>query len=143
MTVVIGPPGSGKTSYVRERVKYGELVVDFDELFRALTMRPMWDHPVQALNAVRSVRDHVIENLQPAWVISTNAGRDYREGMREKYGAHVVVLETPAEVCLARIAADGRPDNDWGDKVAAWWSGYERDERDEVIGYERDREAND
>jgi len=55
--------------------------------------------------------------------------------MREKYGAEVVVLETPAAVCLARIEADGRPTagNDWDGLVARWWEAYERDERDEVI----------
>lgn len=132
MIVVIGPPGSGKSTYVRERMKYGELVVDVDELFRALTLRPLWDHPPMAINAVLTVRDYVIENYEPAWVISTNAGRDYREGMREKYGAEVVVMETPAEVCLARIEADGR-EGEWGERVTRWWAEYEADERDLVI----------
>jgi 5-methylcytosine-specific restriction protein A len=134
MIVVIGAPGSGKTSYVRERVKYGEMVVDVDLLFNALTMRPMWDHPVQLMNAVLTARDYLIENYEPAWVISTNAGRDYRDYMREKYGAEVVVMETPAAVCLERIAADGRPDGDWEGLVARWWEEYEPDSRDEVVG---------
>lgn len=132
MKVVIGPPGAGKSTYVRERMKFGDLVVDVDELFRALTLRPMWEHPPMAINAVLSVRDHVIENLRPAWVVSTNARADYREGMRERYEAEVVVLETPAAVCLARIEADGR-EGEWGERVARWWEEYERDERDEVI----------
>lgn len=137
MKLVIGPPGSGKSTWVRERVKYGEMVVDVDEMFRALTMRPLYEKPPQLIGAVLSIRDHVIENFAPAWVISSNAGRDYREGMREQYGAEVVVLETPAEVCLARIAADGRPaaGNDWEGLVARWWEAYERDERDEVVHY--------
>jgi len=55
--VVVGPPGSGKSSYVRERVKFGEMVVDVDELFRALTLRPMWEKPPQLIGAVLAVRD--------------------------------------------------------------------------------------
>jgi len=135
MRLVVGPPGSGKSSYVRERVKFGEMVVDVDELFRALTLRPMWEKPPQLIGAVLAVRDYLIESFEPAWVISSNAERGYREGMREKYGAEVVVLETPAAVCLARIEADGRPTagNDWDGLVARWWEAYERDERDEVI----------
>lgn len=141
MRLVVGPPGSGKSSYVRERVKFGEMVVDVDELFRALTLRPMWEKPPQLIGAVLAVRDYLIESFEPAWVISSNAERGYREGMREKYGAEVVVLETPAEVCLARIEADGR-EGEWGPRVARWWEEYERDERDEVVSY-GDREAND
>lgn len=132
MRLVIGPPGSGKSTYVRERMKYGDLVVDVDELFRALTLRPMWDHPPMAINAVLTTRDYLIESYEPAWVISTNARRDYREGMRERFGAEVVVLETPADVCLARIEADGR-EGEWGERVTRWWEEYEADERDEVI----------
>ncbi len=134
MIVVIGPPGSGKSTLVRERMKWGDLVVDVDELFRALTLRPMWEHPPMAINVVLTVRDYLIESFEPAWVVSTNARADYREGMREKYGAEVVVLETPADVCLARIEADGR-EGDWGERVTRWWGEYEADARDEVVSY--------
>lgn len=134
MMLVVGPPGAGKSTLVRERMKYGDLVVDVDELFRALTLRPMWEHPPMAINAVLTVRDYVIENYEPAWVISTNARRDYREGMRERFGAEVVVMATPADVCLARIEADER-EGDWGERVARWWEEYEADERDEVVSY--------
>lgn len=135
MRVVVGPPGAGKSTYVRQAMKYGEMVVDVDELFRALTMRPMWEKPPQLISAVLTVRDYLIDSFEPAWVISSNATRDYREKMREAYGAEVIVLETPAAVCLERIAADGRPDagNMWEELVTRWWEAYEPDERDEIV----------
>lgn len=135
MTVVCGAPGSGKTTWVRSQMRRGELVVDVDHLFAGLTMRPLYDKPESLIGAVLSVRDHVIENLRPAWVTSSDPSAEYRAGMRERYGARVVVVETPAETCVERIRADARRDEgtDWEGLVMGWWGSYERDERDERI----------
>lgn len=135
MTVVCGPPGAGKTTWVRAQRGRGDLVVDVDALFAALTLRERYDKPDALLPAVLDVRDYVIERLWPAWVISTNASWRYRQYMRTEFGARVVVLETPAEECLRRIAADpGREGRaDWPLLVETWWQSYEADERDERI----------
>jgi len=135
MIVVVGAPGSGKTTYVRERIRRGELVADVDLLFSALTMRPLYDKPEGLVGAVLSVRDHVIENLRPAWVISSDASREFRERMREVYEARVVVLETPADESVRRLLADPRRDEetDWPGLVAKWWGAYEPDGRDEIV----------
>lgn len=37
LTVVIGPPAGGKSTWVRERAKPGDIVIDFDLLACALT----------------------------------------------------------------------------------------------------------
>lgn len=138
MTVVCGAPGSGKTSWVRSQIRRGELVVDVDALFAALTMRPLYDKPESLIGAVLSLRDHVIESYEPAWVISSDPTITYRAQMREAHGARVVVLETPPDVCIERIAGDLRRDEgtDWPELVNRWWGNYERDERDEVVSPE-------
>lgn len=135
MTVVCGAPGSGKTSWVRSQIRRGEMVVDVDSLFAALTMRPLYDKPESLIGAVLSLRDHVIESYEPAWVISSDPTITYRTEMRERFGARVVVLETPADVCVERIAGDARRDEgtDWAGLVGKWWGAYERDGRDEVV----------
>lgn len=135
MRVVCGAPGAGKTTYVREHKAGDELVVDVDMLFSALTLRPLYDKPEKLLGRVLDVRDFVIESLAPEWVISSDPSRAYREQMRREFGAEVIVLETPAAVCLGRINNDPRRegDTDWGQLVNTWWAMYEPDERDEVI----------
>ncbi len=37
VTVVIGPPASGKSTWVREHARYGDVIIDFDTIARALT----------------------------------------------------------------------------------------------------------
>ena len=110
-------------------------MVDVDSLFAALTMRPLYDKPESLIGAVLSLRDHVIESYEPAWVISSDPTITYRTEMRERFGARVVVLETPADVCVERIAGDARRDEgtDWAGLVGKWWGAYERDGRDEVV----------
>ncbi len=87
MTVVCGATGAGKTTWVREQRGDGDLVVDVDALFAALTLQPMHQRKSDLANrstlgAVLDVRDYVIEALGPAGVISTDASRRYRLYMR-------------------------------------------------------------
>lgn len=138
MTVVCGAPGSGKTSWVRSQIRRGELVVDVDALFAALTMRPLYDKPESLIGEVLGARDYIVENLEPAWVISSDPTAAYRAEMRARHGARVVVIETAPDVCIERIAGDARRDEgtDWPELVNRWWGNYERDERDEVVSPE-------
>lgn len=135
MIVICGAPGSGKTTYVREHKGTNDLVVDVDMLFAALTLRPLYDKPERLLGKVLDVRDFVVEVLSPQWVVSSDPSKAYRAQMRGEFVAEVIVLETPAAVCLQRIHADPRREGetDWDQLVAKWWELYEADERDEVI----------
>lgn len=135
MKLVLGAPGSGKTTWVRERIQAGQIAVDVDLLFSALTMRPVYDKPAVSVGRVLDARDILIEELRPDYVISSDPTAKYRELMRAQYGAEVVVLETAADECKRRIEGDIRREGlaDWPTLVDAWWANYERDERDEVI----------
>lgn len=135
MKLVLGPPGSGKTTWVRERIQAGQIAVDVDLLFSALTMRPVYDKPPVSVGRVLDARDLIIEELAPDYVISGDPSLTYRELMRARYGAEVVVLATPADECKRRIEGDIRREGlaDWHALVDAWWANYEPDERDEVV----------
>ena len=131
-TVVCGPPGAGKTSYVRQHAQPGDLILDVDALYMALSGQPMYDKPAELLPFVIEARDAVIERLRQrsranhAWVITLAPTESERQPYAED-GADVVVLATPAEDCLARITADperARWDG-WTQLVESWWTSYD------------------
>jgi len=138
---ICGPPGSGKTAYVTERAQSGELIVDVDALFHALSGLPWYDKPRPLLKYVLAARDGAMDELERfqnigAWIIADAPTRAERNALRDRFDAEVTVLETPSGVCLERLAQDDRRPGqlaEWMPRVLSWWKRYEKDDRDIVI----------
>lgn len=129
-TVVAGPPGSGKTHYVHTHRLPGDLVLDLDALFSALSGLPLYRRPAPLLPFVCEVRDALLErlsrrsDLRHAWVITSDPKPPTLHGLASRLAARLVVLEVPAEECLRRIEADEQREGsrvDWKSLVDAWW----------------------
>ena len=109
--VIIGPPCAGKSTYVREHAKDGDVRVDFDELAQALGAKPREysGHPVKAaFQARNAVISYVLENECEAWVIHTKPTPEQLTAY-EKAGAEIIELDTDFETCMERAETDGRP----------------------------------
>lgn len=111
--IIIGPPCAGKSTYVMEHAKEGDLRVDFDKLAAALgseTPHRAEGHiKSAAFKARQAAIDYAIESGCEAWIIHTSPS----EKQMEDYvgaGAELVYMDTDMETCLARAEQDGRPD---------------------------------
>ncbi len=136
VTLVCGPPLSGKSTLVRKRAKRGDLIVDFDALGAAVSGQPHHQLPHHLLPYAAAARDAVLERIAerrggaepPAvWVIAGLPERGERDAMATRLGAaEVVVLTTPAEECIGRLVddPDGRPPQAVANAVRAWFSRY-------------------
>lgn len=136
VVLVCGPPGSGKTTYVRERAQRGDLILDLDELMSALSGQPWYEAPREILPFALAARDAVLERLnhphgiRRVWVISSVASKADRESLRQRLNAELVLLEVPPEECLRRIARDERRAHQltqWEPIVYRWWREYAED----------------
>lgn len=132
--LVCGPPGSGKTTFVASRKRWGDLVVDFDALYAALSGLPWYEKPAALMPFVCAARDIVLARLRTssdvaqAWVISSEANAQARAQLAQQVGAmETIVLAVGANECLRRIDADPRRSGQllaWSPIVHKWWREY-------------------
>lgn len=124
ITVVIGPPAAGKSSYVREHRKDGDLVLDFDVLAQALGSVERHDAPPPIKTATYRARQAVIDLVLDegldcdSWIIHSSPS----DGQMERYeaaGAAVVLVDPGIDEALARATADGRPE--WTEYAIRDW----------------------
>ncbi len=135
VTIVAGPPGGGKSSYVAEHKLWGDLVVDMDALYHALTGLPWYDKPDALLPFVAAARDAVItrlaraSNVRHAWIITGQSDLFELVALKDRLGAkQLVMLETSPTECLRRIAQDPRRaerHEHWQELVRHWWETYQ------------------
>jgi predicted kinase len=131
VTIVCGPPGSGKSTYVREHMKQGDLVVDLDAIGAALSMTPMHHSTTAMLDFSIPARDAVLKRLEAparvgaAWVIAGLPDRAERDALSKRLRASLVLLDVPADECVRRLIADKeRPATEWEPRVEQWWKAY-------------------
>ena len=111
LTVIYGPPGSGKTAYVNEHRKPGDVVIDLDSLCVALGSPDTHSHPEHVKRIAGSARASAIRKAidlgVDAWVIDTWLRT---QQLRDHPAARFVRVDPGQTVTLQRARRDGRPD---------------------------------
>lgn len=110
--VVTGPPCSGKSHYVEEHAKEGEVRIDLDPIALALGA----EEPHGATGGIKSAAiaarqgaiERVIEESIPAWITHCDPSPEQLSAY-EDAGAEVIEMDADLETCLARAEADDRP----------------------------------
>jgi hypothetical protein len=141
VTLVCGPPGSGKTTFVTARAAWGDLIIDLDTLFQALSGLPLYDKPEGLLPFALAARAALYSRLDRAavraWVITGGASAAERQQLRLRWNAEIIVLEVGPTTCIQRIGADPRRSarrDLWQPLVTQWWREYAPDPRDTRLG---------
>lgn len=105
IVLVVGPPLAGKSTYVREHMHSGDLVVDYDNLATALGSDSRYQtqswHPV-----VNAARNAVLDKIRAGeveaervWIVSTNPAA------REIFPYHEVIELNPGQDVVRERAA--------------------------------------
>lgn len=118
ITVLWGPPCSGKSTYIRERAQGDDIVIDLDRI--ALAVAPegtdhhgyAQHHRKLALDAREAMLIRALSYADDGvhlWVIDSNADKAKRAEWRLK-GAQVVEIDVDRATCEARAQAE-RPES--------------------------------
>lgn len=143
VTIVTGPPGAGKSAYVTKNAGPADIVIDLDHIRAELAGQPLYHAGAEWHEAAVAERDRRLVALTTAnaprgWFVICAPEARLRWLWAKHLGTHdVVVLETPAHECVARVRRDHRrpratlPETER--TIARWWAAYTRSKHDRVV----------
>jgi predicted kinase len=117
VTVITGPPCSGKTTYVTTHAKRGDIIVDLDAIAHALTTADTPSHQyadhvrrlaIKARWSVLKDAAHLGVNRCNVWIIDGSPNADNMTIYRQ-CRARMVDLTASTVELLRRAEADQRP----------------------------------
>jgi 5-methylcytosine-specific restriction protein A len=143
-TLVCGPPRAGKNTYVANNMRPGDLVVDLDVLWVALSCSPLHQAPEENFAFACEARDAVYRRIAQgstkvghrAWITTRGASIAERQRIAATVRSQrTVVLETNAETCVERLTSstDPRPREEMITAIERWWCEYQPDHFDIVL----------
>lgn len=128
VTIICGPPCSGKSTWVQERAGPDDVVVDFDRIARRLGSRSRHDHTSDVKAKVNAEIDRILDDIAAAddvtaWVIRTLPDGEERAALANRLDADVVVIRPPLREIARRAEEDKRPP--WTVQAARkWWERF-------------------
>lgn len=114
VTIVCGPAGAGKSTYVEKNAGPNDVVIDLDVIRAELAGTEIHQPNEGYIAAALDKRNDMLRSLATdtkhdrAWFIVSAPLKEDRELWARKLGADVVLLDTRLDECERRIRADTR-----------------------------------
>ena len=130
--LVYGAPLSGKTSWVKENMSEGDLVIDLDSIWQCVSGCPRYVKPNKLKSVVFRVRDGLLDSVKyrlgkwdNAYLIGGYPLQGDRERLCRELGAREIFIDTPEDECLARLLQDTeRNEDEWLHYIREWFEQY-------------------
>ena len=133
--LVYGAPCSGKSSFVRDNMEQGDLVIDIDNIWECISGCDRYIKPARLNACVFVLRDTLLEQVRyragkwlTAWVIGGYPLTAERERLCKSLGAREIFIDTTRDECLQRLtecaAVDGRNVDEWTRYISDWFEKY-------------------
>lgn len=122
--LVYGAPLSGKTTYVKETMNEGDLVIDIDNIWQSVSNCDRYIKPGRLKAVVFKVRDTLLDAAKyklgrwnNCYIVGGYPLVSERERLIKELGAREIFIDTSKEECIARLHASG-------DRDIEAWTGY-------------------
>ena len=112
--VVCGPPASGKTTYVRNNMVPGDMVVDLDAIMQAISFQEQRTNATKDLLPValelrkylyRIIDEHRVHAFR-CWIIECLPKQEDRDDLQERFCAEVVEMQASYRECIDHAMRD-------------------------------------
>lgn len=131
--LVYGAPCSGKTSYVNEVKRPGDLLVDIDSIWECVSGCERYVKDGRLKSNVFGLRDKLLEDIryrrgkwENAYVIGGYPLIGERERICKSLGAEEIYIESTMEECMINLqnGMDGRKEAEWKKFIAEWFEKF-------------------
>lgn len=124
--LIVGPPCAGKTTYVTEHARPGDIVVDWDQLARKAGSPRHHDHAPEYAHQATRLRWELEQQITHmttgrAWVIRTLGDPTQRADAAQRLGAEITIIDPGGAECITRAHQTGRP-TDTDEAIVRWYA---------------------
>lgn len=130
--IIYGSPFAGKRQMVKDMMQQGDIVLDIDSLWQAVTYGD--DKPNGIKYNVFKLRDCLLDQIKTrygkwvdAYVIGGYPDKYERERVSEEFNAKLIYCESTKEKCINRFIESGKPEV-WLGYIEEWWRKYTDDD---------------
>lgn len=131
--LVYGSPLSGKTTWVKDNMSAGDLVVDMDSIWECISAQPRHVKPPRLKQVAFMMRDCLIDSVKVrngnwlnAYIIGGYPLISERERLIKSLGAREIFIDTPKEECLNRLAHDSSRTKEYEKYIDDWFEKYSK-----------------
>ena len=133
--LVYGSPLAGKSSFVKESMSEGDLIIDMDNLWQAVSCCDRYTKPNRLKAIVFKLRDTLLDAVKyrlgkwnNAYIIGGYPLQSERERLCKELGAREIFIDTSRAECIERLkACEDRDFNEWLKYIEDWWNRFNRD----------------
>lgn len=134
--IITGPSCSGKTTFVRERIQEGDIVLDIDDLWEMVSGQPRYIKPNALKPIIFNLRNEIKDQIakgvgtwRNAYIIESLPLATDRKREVERYKAHnveLITMEATKEECLNRLMLNpsGRNIKDYERYIINYFEDY-------------------
>ena len=131
--LVYGAPLSGKSTYVKNAMNPGDLVIDMDSIWQCISFQKRYEKPARLKSVAFRIRDSLLDTVKyrfgkwnNAYVIGGYALQSERERLIKELGAREIFIESTEEECIQRLEAsdDGRDKDEWRGYIRNWFETF-------------------
>lgn len=133
--IVYGAPLSGKTTWVKDNMSEGDLVIDVDSIWQCISGQDRYIKPNRLKSVVFKVRDSLIDCVKyrlgkwnNAYIIGGYPLQSERERLIKELAAREVFIDASKDECFERLEAvqDGRDKEEWRKYIDEWFERFRK-----------------